>query len=354
MSDSKKSFFEFLKSLNSVVGDLSSISAPSFLLNGNSMVEYSKYWMDYPELILQMNEEENEEKRMVLICKWYISTLFGSYASRGPEKKPYNPILREKFIANSGKCLLTSEQVSHHPPITAFHIKCLDVEIHGHIQPTTTFKGTYVEIIPQGRVTVRIKDDIYLVSLPHLAMRGLLQVSPYFEMMDHVYIVAKSGYMADFEFILKGYFRGEYNMFKASIYGPSENNLTTITGNWDGQSFIKQFNEKEEVLIDILATKRTECIPVVSNDPKLSMNVWGEANAALQVKNYSKVTELKNKIESDQRLLKKDNIGKNIEYKPDLFHFEEDKGTDLEELVFKLKSFYKSNTLSNGSYVLNK
>eukprot|EP00158_Paraphelidium_tribonemae_P009672 Partr_v1_DN28927_c4_g1_i2_m25211 putative Oxysterol-binding protein len=90
----------------------------------------------------------NWVERTLFVARWFLSTLYGSYHERcadGSEKKPYNPVLGEQFFTRwredapaatwkSAECVV--EQVSHHPPISAFHIQCGPedhrVEVTGH------------------------------------------------------------------------------------------------------------------------------------------------------------------------------------------------------------------------------
>lgn len=77
--------------------------------------------------------EPDPEKRALAVLKWFLSTLHQQYCSRseklGSEKKPLNPFLGELFLgkwegdANVGETTLISEQVSHHPPATAYAIR---------------------------------------------------------------------------------------------------------------------------------------------------------------------------------------------------------------------------------------
>ena len=69
---------------------------------------------------------------MIAVTRWFISTLKSQYCSRnesmGSEKKPLNPFLGEVFVGKwqddkTGETDLVSEQVSHHPPVTAYAIK---------------------------------------------------------------------------------------------------------------------------------------------------------------------------------------------------------------------------------------
>jgi hypothetical protein len=48
------------------------------------------------------------------------------------------------------------EQVSHHPPVSAFHADCKDFIFHGSIHPKLKFWGKSVEIQPKGQVTVEL------------------------------------------------------------------------------------------------------------------------------------------------------------------------------------------------------
>lgn len=53
---------------------------------------------------------------------------------------------------------LISEQVSHHPPISAFHTESLtgDFVFHGSIYPKLKFWGKSVEAEPKGTITLEL------------------------------------------------------------------------------------------------------------------------------------------------------------------------------------------------------
>ncbi|GMF04028.1 unnamed protein product [[Candida] boidinii] len=134
---SSSSWTSFIKSIASYNGDLSSLTAPPFILSPTSLVEYSQYWAEHVDLLLAPNfitdETSNlknnksdpiELKRMLAVTKWFISTLRSQYCSRneslGSEKKPLNPFLGELFVGKwsddsndkvLGDTVLLSEQV---------------------------------------------------------------------------------------------------------------------------------------------------------------------------------------------------------------------------------------------------
>lgn len=53
-------------------------------------------------------------------------------------------------------CRILCEQVSHHPPVSAFHADSDDFIFHGSIHPKLKFWGKNIEIHPKGIVTVEL------------------------------------------------------------------------------------------------------------------------------------------------------------------------------------------------------
>jgi hypothetical protein len=111
------------QSIASFNGDLSSLTAPPFILSTTSLTEYSAYWAEHPPLFVAPAKEEDPAKRALSVLKWFLSTLHQQYCTRseklGSEKKPLNPFLGELFLAkwedngDIGDTVLISEQVRY-------------------------------------------------------------------------------------------------------------------------------------------------------------------------------------------------------------------------------------------------
>jgi oxysterol-binding protein-related protein 9/10/11 len=95
------------------------------------MVEFSSYWCEHPSLFVAPAHEDDPEKRALLVLKWFLSTLKQQHNNKdesGKKKKmkPLNPFLGELFVGKwedeAGTTNLVAEQVSHHPPATAFNL----------------------------------------------------------------------------------------------------------------------------------------------------------------------------------------------------------------------------------------
>ncbi len=109
------------QSIASFNGDLSSMTAPPFILGTTSLTEFSAYWTEHPSIFVAPASEPDPAKRALLVLKWFLTTLKSSYASRsdkfGSEKKPLNPFLGELFLGkwedDAGTTQLVSEQVRY-------------------------------------------------------------------------------------------------------------------------------------------------------------------------------------------------------------------------------------------------
>lgn len=120
-AQNKGSWSSFLKSIATFNGDISTLTAPPFILSSKSLVEFSSYWAEQPSIFVAPAAEPDAQKRALLVLKWFLSTLKQSYASRseayGNEKKPLNPFLGELFLGKwedeHGTTELISEQVRY-------------------------------------------------------------------------------------------------------------------------------------------------------------------------------------------------------------------------------------------------
>lgn len=59
---------------------------------------------------------------------------------------------------------LVSEQVSHHPPISAFYVDGDNYSMHGSVLPKLRFWGKSVEVNPKGKLTLNLSRSVAVVS----------------------------------------------------------------------------------------------------------------------------------------------------------------------------------------------
>lgn len=345
---SSSTWTSFLKSIASFNGDLSSLTAPPFILSPVSLTEYSEYWAEHPDLFLGptfINEPDSEGTppellRLLGVVKWFISTLKSQYCSRnesmGSEKKPLNPFLGEVFVGkwnNSsnpefGETVLLSEQVSHHPPITAYTIfnDKNQVSLEGYNQIKASISKMSLSVKQFGHAILKFGklDEHYLITLPPLHIEGLLAASPFVELEGKAYIQASNGLYCAMEFSGRGYFCGKKNSFKARIFKDfkdsedKHNALYTISGQWSKISHISPGKSKsgEKVFYDASKTS-VETLTVKSIDeqhPLESRKAWRHVAEATKLGNFDLIHQEKTKLEEAQRELRREEESKGIDW----------------------------------------
>lgn len=158
--------------------DLTKIVLPTFILERRSLLEMYSDFFAHPDLFVQTTEGTSQEDRMVRVLKWYLSSFHAGRKS-SIAKKPYNPILGETFrchwkvdehdasqtdvsdtsqdqhaLSNDGplpwcqpdNLVFLAEQVSHHPPISAFYTEHVKkrISVNAHIYTKSSFLGMSV------------------------------------------------------------------------------------------------------------------------------------------------------------------------------------------------------------------
>ncbi|KAJ2612825.1 Oxysterol-binding protein 4 [Coemansia sp. RSA 1804] len=371
-------FMSFLKGILSFTGDLSALTCPSFLLNGISLLEYGAHWNDYPHVLAEITKAKDPEERMRRVARWFVSTLYGSYNKRvaesnSGEKKPFNPILGEQFLASwddpeFGQTKFICEQVSHHPPVSAFFFENANAGIYGsgHFSQKSKFKGTSMKVVQEGRVTLRMKgtDEIYCLTLPNLNICSILSGKPFLEMSSTTFIRSSKGYTAEFQWYTKPMLYGEYHKFDGKIFkddavayvpnGSSQEAIYTIKGKWVADSRITNVKTGEqEVFFDVSAQPAAEINikPVEEQSSLESRRVWHKVTEALASGDYDVASREKTAIEEEQRALRKERAEANVEWKPSMFVWVED--ADDDEAVKTCYSYLypAKDSIGTGSWV---
>ncbi|KAF8522736.1 hypothetical protein BU17DRAFT_44441 [Hysterangium stoloniferum] len=317
------SWTAFIKAIASFSGDLSSMTAPPFILSPISLTEFPAYWAERPELFSAIADAKSEESRSLAVLRWFISTLKGQYTSRndsmGSEKKPLNPVLGELFYGfwpdkyQRGETRLVVEQVSHHPPITAYVItnKAKKLSLQGHSAQKTSFSSgsIIVKQIGHATLTVELADgnvEQFIITLPRLRIDGIWYGSPYIELTESSCIQSTSGWSSTIEYKGKGYFSGKSHSFKALVHPPGSSAAKhTIEGQWHttskdsrGVPFHDVQGAKEEV----------STLPIEEQGEWESRQLWKLVAKGIREGDFETASREKSKIENEQRQRRKDEI----------------------------------------------
>lgn len=284
----------------------------------------SSYWIEHPDLFVAPALEKDPATRCLLVLKWFLASLRGQqYAGRDPSegvKKPLNAFLGELFVSEIGEegneCRLVSEQVSHHPPVTACYLWNAKhgVRAEGFTRQEITFSGS-VNIQQIGHAVLHLDeyDENYLVPLPNVRVKGILTGGPYPELNGTYSIVASTGYVAEVDFSGKGMLGigGKKNAVHAAVYATSDKSrkspLFTVEGSWSESFTFKDAKGKEIDHYEMSSAQSSECrtAPLDEQDPWESRKAWQPVINAHHSGDMQGVADHKSELEDAQRALRK-------------------------------------------------
>ena len=256
--------------------------------------------------------------------KWFLSSLKGQqYAGRDPSdgvKKPLNAFLGEVFTGSCGspddETHLVSEQVSHHPPVTACYLwnDKAGIRAEGFTRQEITFSGS-VDIQQIGHAVLHIDpyDEDYLIPLPNVKVKGILTGGPYPELTQPCSIVSSSGFVAEVDFSGKKLLGmgGQKNHVEAGIYRTEDSKrkhaLFTAEGSWSESLTFKDSSGKVIDTYDVASAPATEfrTLPLNQQDPWESRKAWNGVISSIGKGDMKGVAEHKNSLENAQRELRK-------------------------------------------------
>ena len=319
---------------------MSNITAPPFVLATQSTVEFPAYWAEHPSLFIAPAEESDPAKRALLVLRWFLSSLkqqqYGGRDEKDGVKKPLNAFLGELFLANwkdeTGTTQLISEQVSHHPPVTACYLwnDEAGIRAEGYTCQDIRFTGS-INIQQIGHAILHIDrfDEDYLIPLPNVKVKGLFSGTPYPELHGTYHISASTGYISEIDFSGKGFLSGKKHSLDATLYevNDKKNPLYTVIGQWNDKFTIRDERNNTDIeTVDVSTLKPTPMTvdDLANQDPWESRKAWTHVIAALNRGDMQATVNEKSKVEEAQRELRKLEDAKGLKWQPLFFRNSDD------------------------------
>nr|XP_016449624.1 PREDICTED: oxysterol-binding protein-related protein 3C-like isoform X3 [Nicotiana tabacum] len=126
----------------------SMVTLPVLIFEPMTMLQKMAELMEYSHLLDKADECEDPYMRLVYATSWAISVYYAYQRTW----KPFNPILGETYeMVNHGGITFISEQVSHHPPMSAGHAENEHFTYDVTSKLKTKFLGNSVDVYPVGR-----------------------------------------------------------------------------------------------------------------------------------------------------------------------------------------------------------
>ncbi|XP_008110873.1 oxysterol-binding protein-related protein 3 isoform X1 [Anolis carolinensis] len=174
---------------NNIGKDLSKVAMPVELNEPLNTLQRLCEELEYSELLDKAAHTPDMFERMVYVAAFAVSAYASSYYRAG--SKPFNPVLGETYecVREDKGLQYFSEQVSHHPPISACHAESDNFVFWQDIRWKNKFWGKSMEIVPVGttHVTLPAFKDHYewnkVTSCIHNILSGQRWIEHYGEII---------------------------------------------------------------------------------------------------------------------------------------------------------------------------
>ncbi|XP_013118598.2 oxysterol-binding protein-related protein 8 isoform X3 [Stomoxys calcitrans] len=316
--------------------DLSKVVLPTFILEPRSFLDKLSDSYYHADILSRAVLEDDPFTRMKLVVQWYLS---GFYKKPKGLKKPYNPILGETYRCywehdNGSRTYYIAEQVSHHPPVSAFYVTnrqegfCISCSILAK----SKFYGNSTSAVLEGVATLTLlpRGESYTLTTPYAHCKGILMGTLSMELGGKINIECENtGYKTELEFKLKPFLGGadSTNIVAGKIRLGKET-LATISGHWDAEMRIKDAKTGEDSILfaatkDIMKKRLMRyVVPLDSQLPNESERLWNLVSAAIRRDDQVGATEEKTVLEESQRNAAKERKVTFTEWEP--LHFQQD------------------------------
>ncbi|RKP38088.1 oxysterol-binding protein [Dimargaris cristalligena] len=359
------------------------ISLPAELLDPVPNLEHWNY-MERPDYFARISDPEDPVDRMLAVAAWWFTKDIKYIHHK--LKKPYNSILGEQFLCHwlvedpaktaatadtnpgrsseipPGKLRVEyiTEQISHHPPVSAYHYRCLERGIHAsgldHI--CARFTGTSVRVEPGERARGlylqldQRDNEAYTVTHPAGNVTGFLRGQLTVQIADQsvvtcpqtglalIIIYKEERWFGKNKYAVEGkVFRYDPKVAKDSKHHPEKMKFTdipknqvvaTLEGSWRGQIHVTRTSTESgaaassQLLVDLeqLAIMPKRVKPLEQQHELESRRVWADVTDHLVAGRYSAATKAKHIIEDRQRHKAAEDKKLNREFQSEFFTFE--------------------------------
>jgi len=289
------------------------LQLPIFLLEPRSLLERYSDFCNHLDFILRLPSIDDPLERFLGVVRFYLS---GWYTRAKDIRNPFNPVIGEIFRCQydhgDSTTYYIAEQISHHPPSTAFSVvnDTKGMALNAYIRPVIRFRGNSLDITLQGKLVGQLRDhnEEFEVGFPHILVRGVVVGSVQITLSGPARLSCpQSGYYADFDFKTKGILKGKNNYVVAQVKHKSNKKvLYTVEGRWDDVLSItsNDTNEKTTFLdVHTAPLSRSVVPPLEDQAENESRRVWEKVIQNIIANNEDDALQEKTKVEENQRAL---------------------------------------------------
>ncbi|XP_066484044.1 oxysterol-binding protein-related protein 7 [Tiliqua scincoides] len=221
---------------NNIGKDLSKVSMPVQLNEPLNTLQRLCEELEYSALLDAASRNPDPCERLLCVAAFAVSAYASTYHRAG--SKPFNPVLGETYecVRPDKGFRFISEQVCHHPPISACHAESDNFVFWQDMKWKNKFWGKSLEIIPVGTVNVLLPrfGDHYewnkVTSCIHNILSGQRWIEHYGEVL--IRNTRDSTYHCKITFCKARYWGSGVNEVQGAILSHSGKVIHRLFGKW--------------------------------------------------------------------------------------------------------------------------
>ena len=237
----KVSMYALVK--DSVGKDFSKMSVPVYFNEPLNLLQKAAQYNEYTDVLDKACQEKDQLKRLAYVAAWSATELQSIEKS---SLKPFNPLLGETFEMICEDKEFISEQVSHHPPVSASFCRGLKSNwvVWANHKTSSKFTGKTIEMTQQFNTYVELLDfqETYEITPPQMGAHNLVIGTPYMDIggISNIRLLSNTEIQAKIKYIKRGLFskeeckiEGEVSKKSAGAKKSKNEPIYKLQGHWN-------------------------------------------------------------------------------------------------------------------------
>lgn len=226
---------------------MSKITMPVVFNEPLTMLQRACEGIQYSRYLKMADQSDDPVERMEYVCAFIIAVHSGNCHRI---IKPFNPLLYETYeydyeLEDGTHVRAVSQQVSHHPPITAACSESDNFIYEGSLNPKIKFWGRSVEVQPDGQCRIFLKrhKESYIFKSVSCAVHNIIVGKLWFEHVGPLEVIcAQSNVQANLMFRKAGWFSNDLHRFDGVIE-KDKKKVRFVYGKWS--DYVKSVDHSE-------------------------------------------------------------------------------------------------------------
>ncbi|OXA51797.1 oxysterol-binding protein-related protein 1 [Folsomia candida] len=217
---------------NCVGKDLSKVTMPIQFNEPISFLQRAAEHMEYADLLGNVELAQNPVDRIQHVAAFAVSALASNWNRLG---KPFNPVIGETYELRRNDYKLICEQVSHHPPVSAFQADSPSFDFHGWVYPKLKLWGKSVEIHPKGVMKLHMKkfNESYTWKNINCTVHGIIGGKMWIEHHGTMELhCVQTGLTLSLHFKPAGWFNKELHVVEGFVTDSKKTKHRYVYGKW--------------------------------------------------------------------------------------------------------------------------